>query len=36
MRYAHTNREAKRSAGRRLGGGSHKVVTRKDAEKKSA
>jgi hypothetical protein len=34
MRYAHTNREAKTSAVRRLGGGSDQVVTLPDPEEK--
>ena len=36
MRYAHTNREAKTRAVRRLGSVSDKVVTIPDSEKKSA
>ena len=36
MRYAHTNREAKTSAVRRLGGSSDKVVTMTGPVKKPA
>jgi integrase len=36
MRYAHTNREAKISAVRRLGGSSDKTVTIDPPKKKSA